>query len=219
MCHSFTTAQSSSNHTRLSPPRCISQHARWWPASASWTSLDHDHRPHLYDHLILASQYTSNSTSLLLARTHQNSLDHDLEAHLIRSTITASMCMSGSAWLPWASASPYSLDHRLLVYLCVLLISVWMCICDLAGSLTPSVSPNLLNYRQNVRLSTRSITALQGISEFTRLSYSGAPRIALISRLLPVQISCVNMGSYIDTQMRIQTEHMSFNNSWIQRSS
>jgi len=57
----------------------------------------------------------------------------------------------------------------------------------------------MLDYRLQVHLQSRSITALEYISELTRLSFSGAPRIALNNRLQPVHIYHVQMGSYIDT--------------------
>ena len=46
----------------------------------------------------------------------------------------------------------------------------------------------MLDYCLQVHLQTRSVTASEYISEFTRMSFLGAPEIALKHRLQPVQI-------------------------------
>jgi hypothetical protein len=70
--------------------------------------------------------------------------------------------------------------------------------------------PRLNDHSLQVHLETCSITASEFITQFTQPSLSYALPIALKHRLQPVQIYCVLMGSYIDTEMRIQTEYMSF---------
>jgi hypothetical protein len=49
-----------------------------------------------------------------------------------------------------------------------------------------SVSPTTLEYCLQVHLQSRSMTASEYISVFTRSLFSGAPRIALMRRLQPV---------------------------------
>src|SRR5258705_516005 len=77
------------------------------------------------------------------------------------------------------------IDHLQVLLQSRSIIACYKCISKLTRSRPPSASLSSLNLDLQVHLQTRSITA----SECT--SFSGAPRIALNHRLLPVQIYCV----------------------------
>jgi hypothetical protein len=98
--------------------------------------------------------------------------NHGLQVHLQTRSITDSKCISNS------------LDYGVQVYLQTRSITASKCISKLARSRPPSESPNSLNYGFKVR----TITASKCISKLARSSISGAPWIALMHRLQPVQI-------------------------------
>jgi len=149
--------------------KCISKLARSRPPSASPNSLDHGLQVHLQTRSIAASKCISKLARLQPPSSH----DHGLQVHISK---------LARSWPP--SASPNSLDHGLQVYLRTRSITAFKCITTLARLRPPSSHDHGLQ----VHLQTRSITASEGISEFTRWSFSGAPRIALKHRLQPVQI-------------------------------
>jgi len=104
--------------------------------------------------------------------------------HPVRRRLTVSKYSSNLARSRPPNASPNSLDHGLQVYLQTRSITA----CKFAQACPPSASPISLGHGLQVHLQTRSITASEYISEFTWLSFSGPPRIALQHRLQPVQI-------------------------------
>jgi len=119
-----------------------------------------------------------------------NSLHYGVQVR----TITASKCVS------------YSLDHGLQVYLqtCSITSSKFAWSPPPTASPTCSVTaskcifklarlwpPNSQDHGLQVHLQTGSITGSKCISKRARLSFSGAPRIALKHYLQPVQIFCV----------------------------
>jgi len=138
---------------------------RWLPPSTRPNSLDYG----LQVRTIMASKCI-----------FPNSLDHSLQVYLQTGWITASNF--ARSWPP--SASTHSLDHGLQVHLQTHLITAFKCISKLAWLRPPSSLDNGLQ----VHLQTHPITASECISEFTRSSFSGAPRIALKHCLQPVQI-------------------------------
>jgi len=77
-------------------------------------------------------------------------------------SIAASQCISKPARSQPTSASPNSLDHRLKVHL------------QLALSCPPSASLSSLDPGLQVHLQTRSVTASNYISEFTRFRHPSA---------------------------------------------
>ena len=133
-----------------------------------------------------------------VSSTRPNSLDYGLQVR----SITASECISKIARLRPPSASPNSLDYGLQTRS----IMASKCITKLARfrpsslhdhglqvhlqtqSITgPSVSLNSHDYGFQVHFHTRSLKALECIFQFTRSSFSGAPRIALKQHLQPIQ--------------------------------
>jgi len=135
--------------------------ARSRPRSVSLSSLNLVLQLHLQTRSITASKCISK-----LARLRPP------QVHLQTPSITISDCISKFTRSRPPSVSPNTLDYRLQVH----------------RSRPPSVFPNTLDYRLQVHLQSRSITASECISEFTRLSFSGAPRIALKRHLQPIQI-------------------------------
>jgi len=128
--------------------------------------------------LVQSRSITASKCICKLARSrppsaYPNSLDNGLQVHLQTRSITAIKCISRLARLRPASSH----HHGLQVH-----------ISKLARSRPPSVSSNSLDYRLQVHLQSRSITASEYISEFTRSSFSDAPRIAPKHHLQPVQI-------------------------------
>jgi len=121
-------------------------------------------------------------------------------AHL---QLTICMCFPYLARLWHPSASRNLLDHGLQVHLqpCAIIASKFAvswhqspylkCISESTRSRLQSASPNSLDYSLQVDLQTSSITASECISEFTWLSSSDAPRIALKRSVFAVQIFCV----------------------------
>jgi hypothetical protein len=127
-------------------------------------------------HVIMASKFARPWTP----STSPNSLDYGLQVHLqIRST----------------TASKLTQSPPLSAYLQTLSITTSKCVSKLTQSWPPSVcpssldyglhsiSPNTLHYCFQGHLQTRWITASECVSEFTRLSFSDSPRIALKLRL------------------------------------
>jgi hypothetical protein len=147
-------------------------------------SVDYSLQVHLQTPSITASKWISKHSLLR----HPSSHDHDLQVHLQTRSIMASKCISRLARSRPPSASP----SRTII--------AFKCIFKLARSRPPSASPNSLDcglqvYPQTrsiaaskVHLQTRAIMAPERIPEFTRSSFSGAPRIALKHSLQPVQI-------------------------------
>ena len=106
-----------------------------------------------------------------------NSLDHSLQVPLQTHSITAFKCIFKLTRLRPPSASPKSLDHGLQLHLqprSIPASQVHLQTCSITSS--------------KVHLQIRSTTGLECISEFTRLSFSRALRIALKHCLQPVQI-------------------------------
>jgi len=104
--------------------------------------------------------------------------------HPVRRPSTASKYSSKLAWSRLTSVSPNSIDYGLQVRTSM----ASKCISRLTRSRSRSASLSSLDHSLLVHLQTRSITASEYISEFTRSSFSGAPRIALKHRLQPVLI-------------------------------
>jgi len=109
-----------------------------------------------------------------------NSVDHGLQVHLQTHTITASKVAR--------SRHPGSHDHGLEAHPHTRSMTISECISKFTRSWRQSASPNQLDYQPRVHLQTRSITASVCTSVFNRSSFSGAPRIALMHHLQPVQI-------------------------------
>ena len=157
----------------IAASKCISRLDRSRPPSASLSSLHLGLPVHLQTRSITACKCFSEFTPSWPPSPSTNSIDHGLLVHLHTRSIAASKCISRLARL----RPECSQNHGLHVH-----------IPNLAQSQPPSVSPNTLDYRLQVHLQSRSITASEYISEFTRSSFSGTPRIALKLRLQPVQI-------------------------------
>jgi len=182
--------------------KCISKPARSQSRSASLRSLHHVLHVYLQIHSIAASKFTQSRPPSVSLNPHDYGLqhvqswpssshDHCLQVYHSTSTITASKF----AW----SWPPSSHDHRVQVYLQTHWITISQCISQITRLRPPSVFPNMLGYCLQVHLRIRSITTLEWIFEFTRLSFSGPPWIALEHCLQPVQIYSVQIGSHIDT--------------------
>ena len=158
---------------------------------------------HLQTHSITASKCIAKLAPIRPPSSH----DHDLQVHLQTRSITASKLVQ--SWPPSAylqtrlitasncisnltqsrppSVSPNSLDYGLQV----LTILASKCFSKLAQSQSWSASLSLLDQGLQVHLLSRSITASECISEFTRSSLSGVPQIALKYCPQSVQIYCV----------------------------
>ena len=126
-----------------------------------------------------------------LHRTRPNLLNYGLQVHLQTRSITVSKLARSRP----PSVSPHWLDDSIWVRM----IMASKFIYTLARSRPWNASPNsherdLQVHLQTgsitaaqVHLQTRSITSQECITEFTRLSISGTPQIALKHRLQPVQ--------------------------------
>jgi len=151
----------------------MSKLVRLRPAS----SHDHGRQVHI-----------SKLTQLQPPSVSPNSLNYGLHKCFSKLPLTISECISKFTRSRPPSASPNSLDYGLHVHLQTLSMTACNCISTLARLRPPCVSPNTLDYRLQVHLQSRSIMATECSSEFTRSSFSGAPRIALKRRLQPIQI-------------------------------
>ena len=199
-------------HTRsITILECISMFTRSMPPTVSPNTLDYGLQVHLQtssitDSVLARSRPRSVSATLLyhslqlhlqtrsvtvskLARSQPPSvspslLNFGLRVHLQ----TPSVTVSKLAWSRPPCVSPNSLDDGLQVHLHTGLITILECLTKCTWSWSPSVSPNTLDYCLQVHLQTRLIMALECMSEFSRSTFSGAPRIALKHYLQPVQI-------------------------------
>ena len=121
----------------------------------------------------LAQLQPPNASSNFLNYSLQSSHDHGLpSANIQTHSIMASKYMSKLARL----RPPSSHDHALQVHLYTHSTKISECISIFTRSRPGSVSPNMLDYHLQVHPQTRSITAWESISEFTRSSFSGAPQ-------------------------------------------
>jgi len=103
------------------------------------------------------------------------------------------------------SAYVSSIDHGLQVHLWTRSITASQCISEFTQSWSPIASPNPLDHGLGVNLWVHSIVIFR-----RTLNCSQAPSAA--SRDIP----CVDgyLYGYIDTQMRIQSEYVTFKNRW-----
>jgi len=119
-------------------------------------------------------------------------LEYDLQVPLFMD----SQCISKFSWSWVPSVCPTLFNSGL--QLCTIIASKWI---SKHGESWPPVNRE-----------TCSITASTCISVFTSLSSSGAPWIALMHHLQPIQSYCVLMGSYIHIHIH---GYLAENKHWI----
>ena len=143
---------------------------------------------HLQTRSIMASKCISELSPSRPPSASPNSIDHGLQVHLQTRSIGGSKCISRLTQLQPERSHNHGLEVR---------------IPNLARSRPPSVSPNTLDYRLQVPLQSRSITASEYISEFTRSSFSGAPRISVMySVCILIYVSmylCIYIATHLHT--------------------
>jgi len=136
---------------------------------------------YLLEYVLPAYPQTCSITSSKFAQSMPPGVN--LQTH----SITTPECISNLARLPPLILHNYGLQMLLLSRL----IMISECISKFTPSQPPSVYPNILEYRPQVNLQSRSIRALECISNVTFSSSSGTPRIALSHRLQAILIYCV----------------------------
>jgi len=145
------------------PSKCISKLGQLWPASVSPHSLHYGLQVHLQTCSITATKVPM----IMVFRVHISKLARSRPP---------SVCLN-------------SVDYGLQIRT----IMASKCISTLAQSRSRSVSPNTFNYCLQVQPQTRLITVSECISEFTRSSFSGTPRICSQPPCLrPDPIYCVD---------------------------
>jgi hypothetical protein len=163
------------------------------PPSTCQISLDHSLQVYLQTHSIMASKCIPKLAPLQTSSSH----NHDLQVHFQTRLITASKCIFKLARLrpPWlARLWPWSayLQTRSItaskIHLKTCLLMILECIFKFIQLWPRSVSPITLHHRIEEYLQTCPIKSLEWMVQFTRLTFSGAPRIAHKHPLQLVQI-------------------------------
>jgi hypothetical protein len=138
--------------------KLFSKLARWWAATASLSSLNHQLPSYLQTRLIMASKYISNITRLWAA---SYSLSFSISQSKFISKVAHSRLPSASlssAFSRTPSASLSSLNHSLPLHLQSRAIMAYKWVTKLAQSRCPSVSLSSLNQSLLVLLWGHSCT-------------------------------------------------------------